>query len=173
MEGVCSWCSKSFDKPVGEVNRARNAGKPLYCNKDCAGLSRRKNLTTEEKKEIKRIYDEQYRSKNSELLKSKKKQWYKKTYDPEKAAEERKKTMARHIEYCRQPEYKNYKKKYDRQYRAKKYFGDFWESFCVLLDLENEIETRATKYEIYQTNGTLNKHQQRRRYYENLISIKS
>lgn len=170
---VCKQCGEKCEKPVNYINRAKKSGANLYCDRECAGLSRRKNLSKQLKVANKRLYDEQYRAKNRATLKEKKRAHFLKTYDPVKAAEERKKNMARHVEYCRDPEYKKYKKKYDRAYRAKRYFGDFWESFCVLLDLEHEIETRATKYEIYQTNGTLNKHQQRRRYYENLISNQS
>jgi hypothetical protein len=52
---------------------------------------------------------------------------------------------------------------------AKKFFGPYWEAASTLIDLENEIDSRISRYEIYQQNGTLNKHLNRRRDYERLI----
>lgn len=173
MKIICAQCSKKTDKFIGVINRAKKQCAPLFCNRTCAGLHRRKNLTAEQKKEAKRLYDEKYRNENKKLLKKKKAEFYKKNHDREREKEKRRLRAPQHAEYCRQPEYKKWKKQYDRQFRAKKFFGEFNEAFCVLLELEDEILTRVTRYEIYQTNGTLNKHLQRRRDYEKLISNKS
>jgi hypothetical protein len=66
----------------------------------------------------KRIYDAAYRKKNRAKLKAIKRLYHKRTYDPVKAAIERKAKMKNHVEYCRRPEYKKYKSKYDAKRRA-------------------------------------------------------
>ncbi len=126
-----------------------------------------------EKKEAKRLYDIEYRAKNGEILKAKKQDYFKRTYDPVKAAIERKKIMPRHIEYCRRPEYKVKKQKYDEVYRAKKVYGEFWEAFLLIQNLGKEVDSRITKQEIAGINGTRNKSQTRRRNYESTHSNKS
>jgi hypothetical protein len=120
-------------------------------------------LTTAERKEQKAIYDATYRLRDIAARKAKKAAYYQRTHDPAKEAAARKLKMPKHIEYCRQPKYKAWKSEYDKKHLAKKAFGEFAEAALILRDVENEIAARATKYEIYQTNGTLNKAQTRRR----------
>lgn len=162
----CAYCNAVTKKLTGEINRAKKKGAPIYCNKICAGFGRRHNKTKTQLKGEKRIYDMEFRRKNKEILRIKKKEYFQKTYDPEKAAIERKSNMPRHVEYCRQPKYREYKKEYDAKYRAKNDYGEFWEAFFALREVEQEIRKRMSWYEIEQQNGTLNKHQQRRRDYE-------
>lgn len=163
MKFRCAHCGKTADKPSGEVNRARNAGLRLFCDRRCAGLGRRKHKTKAQRIEEKRLYDLAYRAKNLPMLKAKKRAYFKRTYDPDKARIERKKTMARHVEYCRQPEYRRWKKGYDRGYRSKRVYGPAADAFLALMDLRQEIKTRSDGYEIRKANGTLNKTQSRRR----------
>ena len=162
---ICNNCGTSFLSDVSRVNRAKKIGAPLYCGKSCAGLARRlKNPPTYiEKKELKRIYDSKRRIEKADELRVKKHEYFQRTYDPVKAALDRKKRMPKHVEYCRRPEYKAYKKEYDRKYRAEKEFGEFSESFLLLQDVQQQIDSLATRYEIYQSNDTLNKSQKRRR----------
>ncbi len=166
MKITCAHCGKKSNKPTSAVNRAKRDGLRIFCNRKCAGIGRRTNKTKAERKEEKRLYDLQYRQENLAMLRQKKRQYHKATYDPKTAAKARKKTMARHIEYCRQPEYRKWKKKYDQKYRGEKLYGEFGEAFQVLMAIENEIASRITRYEVYQQNGTLNKHLARRRDYE-------
>jgi len=170
---LCAWCSKPISKSRGHINRSLAKSAPLYCNKDCSGMAHRKNKSDAEKKEEKRLYDMEYRAKNIELIKQKKRVHFLKTYDPVKAAIERKANMPRHVEYCRQPKYKAYKREYDESYRAKREFGEFWESAILVNKINGEVLSRATRFEIKQTNGTINKAQSRRRDYERLNSQKS
>jgi CRISPR/Cas system CSM-associated protein Csm2 small subunit len=169
----CATCGKELDKSASAINRAKRDGKPLYCNKVCFGLSRRTNKTDEQKKEEKRLYDIAYREKNLARIKTGKHEWFQRTYDPVKAAVERKKKMPQHVEYCRQPEYKKKKQVYDAQHRAKKQFGEFYESFLILQQIDQEVASRASKYEIGLENGTINKAQTRRRNYERTYSNQS
>lgn len=169
MKVKCHHCGKFVDKEPGAIARARKVGMKLFCNQRCFGLSRRKYKTKAQKKEEKRLYDVEYRTKNLAQIKERKRAYFQRTYDPEKAAIYRKANMQRHIEYCRQPEYKAWKSAYDSKRRAVLQFGPFWESFLMVLDLEKEISTRATKYEIGLTNGTINKAQIRRREYRQLV----
>ena len=101
----CAYCGSEVYKKTGAVNRAIKIGKPLYCNKICAGLGRRKNISVEEKKKLKAEYDREYRKNNREQIKERKAEYFQRTYDPEKERIKRKITMPRHVEYCRRPEY--------------------------------------------------------------------
>ncbi len=154
---------------TGEVNRALKRGLPLYCDRTCAGLARRKNKTKEQRVAEKREYDKEYRRENKAMLKEKKAAYFQRTYDPMEAAVERKKNMARHVAYCQRPEYKAWKQDYDRKFRAKQGYGEFWESYLLLHDVEREVYSRMSWYEIHLENGQLNKRNQRRKEYERTI----
>lgn len=162
---ICPQCGASFETRVSYVNRAEKIGAPLYCGKVCSGLARRRAvpLTDEERKAAKRAYDAKRRVALAERLKAEKAAYFQRTYDPVKAAEDRKARMPKHVEYCRRPEYREWKSEYDRKRRANQMFGEFSEAFMLLQDIETEIAARATRYEIYSANGTLNKALQRRR----------
>ncbi|QXB47693.1 hypothetical protein [Acinetobacter seifertii] len=166
---VCAHCSKEFQRERGEANRTLKIKGYLFCSRACVGIHKRLYKTSEQKKKEKADYDRQYREKNQEALKLKKADYFKRTYNPEQAAIERKKNMHKHVEYCRQPRYKAYKQKYDQCYRAKKYYGEFWECALVLNRLEIEVRNRADFTERAILKGTLNKAQNRKRDYEQSI----
>jgi hypothetical protein len=153
---ICAWCSKSSLKETGAINRAKSASAPLYCDRECAGLGRRKGKTKQQLVDEKSAYDAAYREKNRAMLKAKKAERFRATYDPEKARIERASRMPRHVEYCRRPEYKAWKKQYDLDYRAREY-GPFSEAYKLLLQIETEIDERASWYEVAVAKGTLNK----------------
>lgn len=167
---VCPVCQCQCPRGINEVNRAKRQGYNIYCGRVCAGVGRRANKTDQQKKEEKRIYDAEYREKNKASLKKKKAAYYKENRNPQKEAEKRKKNMARHIEYCRTPSYRKYKKQYDESYRAKKHYGEFWEVSLALNRLSQEVRDRMDFTELAKAKGTLNKHQTRRREYERLNS---
>jgi hypothetical protein len=169
----CAWCGQPAQKERRDVNRSGKNGMYLYCGRSCSGLGRRANKTKEQKVAEKAAYDAEYRIKNRDALKEKKAEYFQRTYDPESARENRKATMPRHIEYCRRPEYKAYKTRYDRQYRAKHDFGEFWESAVLLVDINHEIQTRITRNEIYAQNGTQNKSLRRKRDFARLVGGQS
>lgn len=148
----CCHCGKKVTKRSIDVARARKAGHSLYCNRICSGLGRRLGKTKAEKVAAKRLYDMEYRAKNRAMLKAKKAEYFQRTYDPAKAAVERKKRMPQHVEYCRRPEYRAWKAKYDAKYRAQKDFGPFAEAAMLTNDLKREIKERITDYEIRQAN---------------------
>lgn len=151
MTAKCSHCGGPVRQDTGAINRARRLGVPLFCGRKCFGLSRRKHKTTAQKKNEKRLYDMRYRAKNRAMLKAKKAAYHKRAYDPVKAAEKRKDQMPRHIEYCRQPEYKTYKSNYDKNRRATneraryglpQYApGNLVESIRLLRAIKQEIKT--------------------------------
>jgi hypothetical protein len=165
---VCPQCDGSFDAKSSRVNRAAKICAPLYCGKVCAGLARRlaNPPTDEQRRASKAAYDAKRRNgpKREEILTGKRAHYQaNKGEISERQAVYRAAHMDRHVEYCRQPEYRAKKAEYDRKRRAELNFGDFSEAALLLGDIENEIAERASKYEIYATNGTLNKAQQRRR----------
>lgn len=165
----CGHCNAIVKQSTSAINRALRNGSRIYCNKECSGLGRRKHKTKEQKIAEKRAYDVEYRLKNRKLLKTKKREYFQRTYDPIKAAVVRKARMHLHVAYCRNPAYKRWKRRYDREYRAQKLFGPFAESFLLLQKIEHEVSTRMTRYEVYQTNGTLNKTLRRKRDYARLV----
>lgn len=166
---LCAHCGKHGFKSVGHINRSAKCGAPLFCGRKCFGLQRRLNRSDAEKRALKAEYDAEYREINRAKLKARKAAYYQRTHDPVKEAEARKKRMPQHVEYCRRPEYRKWKQEYDRKHRAGKFYGPFSEAFLLLQDLEAEIASRASRYEIYSANGTRNKWIQRRRDYESLV----
>ncbi len=164
-EAICAHCLMPFMKEIGQLNRAEREGAPVYCSRQHAGAGKRHDLIPPdaEKKASKAAYDAQYRLDNADALKQKKADYFQRTYDPVKAAIERQKRMPAHVEYCRQPAYRVKKADYDRRRQASKDFGEFAEASLLLQDLEKEVLSRATRYEIGLTNGIINKAQKRRR----------
>jgi len=167
MKLICPICNKEYEKSTGHYNRAVKLGANLYCSKTCFGLGRRGNKSTEQKKAEKAEYDKQYRYYHREGIKQKKAEAFKKDYaaNPEKYKEQRKKKMPKHVEYCRNPEYKAYKKEYDHKYRLEQRYGEFWEAASVLVALNNELDSKQIKYD----NGIINKSQKRKRQWNNLM----
>jgi hypothetical protein len=165
---ACPQCGGIFEAKPAYINRAAKIGAPLYCGRVCAGLARRlaNPPTDEQRRAAKAEYDAKRRSgpKREQLL-AQKREYYYANHDRIRAelAAYRAAHMQRHVEYCRQPEYRAKKAVYDRRRRAELDFGDFSEAALLLADIDREIAQRATKYEIYLANGTLNKALQRRR----------
>lgn len=168
MRVFCDYCQNAVDKTVGHVNRARKVGLKIYCDRKCAGLGRRINRTIKEKRELKRLYDIE-RRKDPVI------QMYQKlralAYNESPAGRamqkrNREKFKAHHLEYCRTNEYRQWKRLYDESYRAKKNYGEFWESAIVLKDIDKIIAPE--KYQIRIQNKTLNKSQKRKRAWNSL-----
>lgn len=156
----CAYCGEQITKKI------HKGCKNAYCNRECSGLGRRNNKTEQQKKEEKRLYDIEYRNKNIESIKEKNKTYFKKHYEanPEKYRQKRKDNYKRHLEYLNTPEYKAYKKEYDKKYRAKKQYGEFWESAIILQDIELQIDNREVKQQL----NLINKSQKRKRNYEQI-----
>lgn len=169
MKVRCAHCKQWTEKERGHVNRSRKVGMKFFCDHRCFGLARRTYKPKAQKVEEKRLYDAEYRRKNRARLRAEKRAYFQRTYDPVKAAIERKASMARHVAYCRRPEYKRWKKRYDQRFRAKKFFGPYAEAFLLLQKIEHEVSNRITNYEVRQINGTLNKTLQRKRAYARLV----
>ena len=166
MKCVCQQCGAGFERLPAYVNRSISIGAPLYCGRRCTGIARQTPKPTEaEAKAAKAEYDKQYRAQNPEKIKADKLAWYRANHADilARATVERPKKMPYHLEYCRQPAYRTKKSEYDLQLRARKQFGEFSEAFLLLRDVETEINQRASRYEIYSQNGTLNKALRRRR----------
>jgi|SRR6478735_1497564 len=151
MKAICAYCGNEFEKSAGHLNRAIKQGLNVYCNKKCSGLGRRTNETEGEKKVYKQWYDLFIRASRSED-----EYWEHRLLgalifhmdyatNPEKYRMRRKEKQKAHNAYCRQPEYKVYKKKYDEQYRAKKDYGEYWECAILLKNLDSEIDYRESK----------------------------
>ena len=163
----CAQCRRTFQKSVGAYNRAMKINSPLYCSQKCCGLARK--MPVEEKKRLKAEYDKKRRTEKAEELKAQKKAAYA-LWGPlhrDKEREIRKKNMPKHIEYCRQPEYKEWKKKYDRKLRLSEY-GEYAECYELLEQLVKQIKQQMPdRFERYAQAGRQQWNpinQQRRRY---------
>ncbi len=156
----CNYCGVVVRQSQGSINRAMRQGKPIYCDRVCAGMARR--VDPSEKKNAKRIYDAQRRIELASQISVEKAEYYRRTRDPAKERERRQANMGRHVEYCRHPEYVAYKAEYDRERRAEEY-GEFGDAYLLLLDLEREIRSRATSYERRVARGYYTRSAQQRR----------
>lgn len=161
---ICPYCKKKADVRTGAVNRAKKLGVPRYCTKKCSALARSFFRTPEEKKRIKQEYDKLHRKVFSDEIKAKKAIAFKLDYakNPEKYRKQRQARKEEHNEYCRQPEYRKWKAQYDKQYHAKKNFGEFWESALIVNKIEEIIDDR----EVRQINNLHNKSQKRKRQWK-------
>lgn len=164
----CPQCRCYGDKPASALNRAARRGVPIYCGRECAGIARRKPAKSlEQRKAEKSAYDAQRRINIADRLRAEKRAYHIRTYNPAKAAIERRNRMPKHVEYCRRPEYRQWKREYDRQYRAREY-GEFADCYLLVLDIRNECLSQQSDYEIRMSKGTFGKWQQRRRDYDRL-----
>lgn len=119
----------------------------------------------------KAIYDKKYRKRNRERIRRNHTEYFQRTYDPEKAAVERKKRMPYHVRYCRQPWYRKYKREYDRKRRERR-FGAFADAYKVLGELVKEIRKQMPdRFERYAQSGRqqwnpINQERRRRKLYD-------
>lgn len=91
---ICAHCGADTAKDTSAINRANKEGRPLYCDRKCAGLARRgPEKTAAQKKEEKRLYDLNYRATNP-TLKARKAAYYQRTKDPVREAEKTQRTNA-------------------------------------------------------------------------------
>lgn len=157
----CFYCGADVEKSAGHANRARKLGMYMFCDKKCFGLSRRSLLSNVEKAEQKRLYDMEYRAKNSDTIKQRKDAYYKTPVGRAAQKRNRDNRKEKHKEYIRRPEYKEWKQQYDKVHRAKKLYGEFWESIIILNQIETVIEPERKKSKIQK--GTFNKSQKRKR----------
>lgn len=154
----CAHC----DKPV-RGHKQRSDCRNLYCGRRCFGLARRTGKSKRVRVAEKAAYDKRYRADNADRLKADKAAYFQRTYDPVKARKDRKKTMARHVAYCRRPEYKAKKKEYDRKLRAKQY-GQFADAYSLFLELQREVRRQLPdKYERLKAKGYYTRSAQQRR----------
>lgn len=162
MKISCSFCGRDVEKSVGHINRAESEGRLMFCDRICFGLNRRKNKTTEQKKLEKSEYDKRYLAKNHDKIKAQNQIYNQTTSGRAMQKRNREKFKESHKKYIKTPKYRAWKKVYDRKFQAKKQYGEFWESFLLLRDIEYLIPNR----EVMQQNNLNNKSQKRKRNYE-------
>ena len=123
------------------------------------------------KKLRKAAYDRRYRKLNRERIRANHAAYFQRTYDPIKAAKDRKKRMPEHVKYCRQPWYRAYKREYDRKRRAGE-FSAYSDAYKVLLQLVKEVRKQMPdRFERYAQSGRqqwnpTNQARRRRKLYE-------
>jgi hypothetical protein len=102
-----------------------------------------------DRKKQKAAYDREYRKHNKERIRAKKAAYHKRTYDPVEAAKERRKRAPQHLEYCRQPNYKEWKRDYDKRRRDSKFgeFAEAYEAFKALIrEIRKQMPDRFERY---------------------------
>lgn len=137
----------------------------MYCGRACCGMARRSGKTIDQKRLAKAAYDKARRAgpRRDELLAEKRAHYHaNKQAIAEKQRAYRAAHMHRHVEYCRQPEYRAKKRAYDAT-RSESEYGDFAEAWRLLQELEKEIRSQATSYERRVANGYYTRSAQRRR----------
>lgn len=156
MNVICAQCYKEYECATGHYNRSMKIGAKLFCSQACAGLFRRnKNPLTEEQRKAKKAkYDLERRSIHGDRIRKQKRDAYYANHEAHlaKAKIYRKKRMPKHVEYCRQESYKAKKKAYDADRRFKA-FGPFEEVARILDQVEKEISSQASRYDIYKAKG--------------------
>ena len=156
---TCAYCGKEGTKHISQYHWSIRQGLNQYCNRKCSGLGRRTNETKEEKKVYKQWYDLFIRASltddERDLMSLQKLVLFHLDYrsNPDKYRKWRQQRMSAHVEYCRQPEYKVYKKKYDERYKAQLHYGGYWEAAIILKNLEKSIPSRLA----YKQNKFYNK----------------
>lgn len=155
----CGYCGNGIEKQTGHYNRAIKLGLKVYCDRKCFGLGKRIEKSSEQKKKEKAEYDKTYRA-TSPTLKKRKADFHKKTYNPQRQKEINRQRYPSHLEYLRQPKYRDYKKRYDQKYRTNKLYGEFAEAAIILAELERLLPSKQIKYD----NGvTIKKQSQKRK----------
>lgn len=170
MKHICPHCGIECEKATGLINRANKVGSPIYCSKVCSGLARRSNKSSEQLKAEKAKYDAAYRETNASKLKRQKSERHQRVYDPVKQREYNQNRMPLHIEYCRQTEYRAKKVGYDREYRAKKFYGEFYECAIIVEQINNKLIEMADKAELRTIQGTNTKSLKRKRQWLRLMT---
>lgn len=160
----CPQCGSEFLACTGRANRAIKLLAPLYCGKACSSAARRIEVDAETKRTLKAEYDRKRREALADKMKADKRAYYEANRDRLLAqmAEYRKVRMPAHVEYCRRPEYRAKKHECDMQRNAAEY-GEWAETWRLLLDLEKEIRSQATAYERRVANGYYTRNAQKRR----------
>lgn len=129
-EYICPCCEKPFIMEVAQYNHRMNRKSVkginnVYCSKICSGIARR--TSKEEKIEQKRLYDIEYRKNNIEKLKITKHLYNISPAGRAMQKRNREKFKQSHLEYCRTPEYREWKREYDQEHVFKtKYGEDQW-----------------------------------------------
>lgn len=167
----CFLCGRWHEKENGHINRSMRIGAPVFCSKLCKSQirnlqSKRCRKSKQQLMVEKRQYDVTYRQKNKEKIATRKKKYHLKSYNKEKEALKRKtdKYRAKHRKYLSTDKYKAWKHKYDRKYRCKNEYREFWEAASLLIDIDNKLKPK--RYEIDLKLNRFNKAKQRRRNYE-------
>lgn len=157
MEAICKHCGIVFEKRAGHLNRANKLGVPVFCSMEHFMESRRIERTTEEKKAIKKAYDKLYSK--TEKRKASARKYNQTPAGRARQKRNREQQKDAHLEYCRTPEYRAWKKEYDSLYTAKKSFGVFAEASLLLEQIAAIVDNR----EANKLKGTYNKTQKRKR----------
>lgn len=161
IKRICKRCEKEFEIEKSQFENKRGG---IYCSRECFRLYSTENKISESVKKARIAkYDKEYKARNKELVKKKKAEYHKRTYDPEKAKQYREKNkekiQAYKKEYYAKPENKQRRFKYDRKRRCEKKYGPFWESASILIDLEKEINEKMDHYEKFTNRGFFEKQQ--------------
>lgn len=161
---TCKICKKRFDVLYSQWT----AYGRKYCSMKCSGIGCRNSK--EEKLLLKKLYDIQRRDELGDVLKYRKRKAYYENHEEHLKRQKKYRTTAKYKRYMKKflktyytDEWKKHKKDYDRKFRSKRNFGEFWESAYVELLINDEIKKTHTKYDVALENGTLNKSLRRKR----------
>jgi hypothetical protein len=115
-------------------------------------------------KEEKRLYDIEYRRKNKERIKERQKKYNESPAGRATQKRQREKRKKYHADYIKSDRYRKWKKEYDKNYRSRKEYGEFWECFIILIQIYKLIPNREVKQQLSLNNKSI----KRKRNYEKL-----
>ena len=132
-------------------------------------MARRVGRSKAEARLLKAEYDMNYREAMREELAEKKRNYFKRTYDPDAAREHRRTRAFDHTAYCRRyyadPKRKAEKVEYDKWRRAGLLVGEYAECLVLLIELKKEIIKQVPdRYERMKARGYYDTQQERAKW---------
>ena len=142
-EYECFHCRVTFIRVVSQVAATQRKGRNIYCSRDCHTAQRRAGRTQEQLKECKRQREKNWREKHKSQVRLRSMAHYKKTTTSEKRQRLYQKYKHKIAARNKDPAAKIQKKHDDRIWRAKRGYGDYWESQVLLLKLNEELSSQT------------------------------
>jgi len=164
----CFYCGKRFYRNPAHIKRY--GCKLSFCSQKHFGLSYRTGKSKKQLKEEKQLYDVEYRRINKKHIKATHKTYNESPNGRAMQKRNRDKFKNYHLEYCRTPEYRRWKKASDEIYRAKKFFGEWWECMILVKKIKSEVCRLVPEpYERAKMRGTIAKMMRKKAYKRHLI----
>lgn len=147
---ACSTCGGPGYRALGQVNRSRREGRPLFCSRTCFQATRAVDIA--DKQQRAKAYSQRYRAEHP-VPAAYWQQWY--AAHREQALSDSKRWYSQN---------KGHVSERGKSYRARTQFGEFAEAYQILLALEREIRRLLPdKYERLKARGVYDRYNERKK----------